>query len=74
MRLLKQLGAVAVVAIVGSQAVNAVQGNAWLTLVVGALAAALMVVAYRWVVRRTERRDVSELAGRGAVGGRSEAC
>jgi membrane protease YdiL (CAAX protease family) len=65
MRLVWQLLAVAAVAFLGGQAVNAV-GNPWLTLVLGALTAVLAVVVYRWVVRRTEHRPVTELAGPGA--------
>jgi uncharacterized protein len=68
MRLLKQLLAVAAVAFVGGQAVAAVQGNPWLTLVIGLLSAAAMVAVYRWVVRRTERRLPVELAGTRAAG------
>ena len=76
MRLVWQLLAVAAVAFLGGQAVAAV-GNPWLTLVLGALTAVLAVVVYRWVVRRTEHRPVTELAkpgaglalGRGALAG-----
>ncbi|GAA3769659.1 type II CAAX endopeptidase family protein [Plantactinospora mayteni] len=66
MRLLKQLGAVGAVALVGSLAVNAVQGNAFLTLGLGVATAALALLAYAWVVRRTERRAPTEVAGAGA--------
>lgn len=69
MRLIKQLGTVLVVGLVGSQAVAAAQGVAWLTVVLGALAAAAMVGSYAWVVRRTERRAPVEVARAGAVGG-----
>ncbi|WP_370970779.1 lysostaphin resistance A-like protein [Amycolatopsis sp. cg9] len=62
MRLLWQLPAVAAIAFLGGQAVNAVAGNPWLTLVLGAVTAVLTVVVYRWVVRRTEQRPVTELA------------
>ncbi|MBE1498565.1 membrane protease YdiL (CAAX protease family) [Amycolatopsis lexingtonensis] len=62
MRLLWQLLAVAAIAFLGGQAVNVVAGNPWLTLVLGALTAVLAVVVYRWVVRRTEQRPVTELA------------
>ncbi|NBH09822.1 type II CAAX endopeptidase family protein [Amycolatopsis sp. SID8362] len=62
MRLLWQLLAVAAIAFLGSQAANAVTGNPWLTLVVGTATAVLAVMAYRWVVRRTEQRPVTELA------------
>jgi membrane protease YdiL (CAAX protease family) len=68
-RLLKQLGAVLVVAVPGSIAVQAL--HAWghsfvLTLVVGVAIAALMIGMYRWVVRRTEHRSAAEVASAGA--------
>lgn len=66
MRLLKQLGAVFVVALVGSLALGAVDGSWLLTLVLGTATAALALVAYAWVVRRTEQRAPSELARDGA--------
>jgi CAAX protease family protein len=66
MRLVKQLVAVAAVALVGGQAVAAVRDNPWLTLILGAATAGLAVFAYRWVVRRTERRPVTEVDRRGA--------
>ncbi|MGW6131428.1 CPBP family intramembrane glutamic endopeptidase [Cellulomonas sp. NPDC055163] len=66
MRLLKQLGTVFVVALVGGQAVAAVDGS-WLgTLLLGTATAVLALVAYRWVVRRTEHRAPGELARDGA--------
>lgn len=61
MRLVKQLGAVAGVAVAGSAAVHAVQGSWPLAVAVGGAAAALMMLTYRWVVRRTEQRAVVEL-------------
>ncbi|MGW4500527.1 CPBP family intramembrane glutamic endopeptidase [Micromonospora sp. NPDC004336] len=61
MRFVKQFLAVAAVALVGGQGVAAVEGNFLLTLVIGAATAVLGVVAYRWVVRRTERREPTEL-------------
>ncbi|MEV4055916.1 CPBP family intramembrane glutamic endopeptidase [Amycolatopsis sp. NPDC049688] len=66
MRLVWQFLAVAAVAFAGSQVVSAVQGNPWLTLVFGVVTAVLTVVVYRWVVRRTEQRPVTELSGPGA--------
>jgi membrane protease YdiL (CAAX protease family) len=66
MRLLKQLGAVGVVAIAGSVSVGAVQWNTPLTLVLGVATAVLALLAYAWVVRRTERRAPVEVAVRGA--------
>jgi len=67
MRLVWQLLAVMAVALVGQQGVAAAQGNPWLTLAVGVLTAVVALVVYRWVVRLTERRQVVELGGRGAV-------
>ena len=67
MRLVLQLLAVAAVALVGSQAAAAVQGNPWLTLVVGLATAVLAVLAYAWVVRRTERRAPVEVGRSGAA-------
>ncbi|GAA1277880.1 type II CAAX endopeptidase family protein [Sphaerisporangium rubeum] len=66
MRLLKQLGAVAVVAFIGGQLVGAVRGVAWPALVLGGATAVLAVLAYAWVVRRTERREPVEVARTGA--------
>jgi len=66
MRLLKQLGTVFVVALVGSQAIAAVDGSWLLTLVVGTATAALALVAYAWVVRRTEHRPPTEVGRDGA--------
>ncbi|MFC7329088.1 CPBP family intramembrane glutamic endopeptidase [Marinactinospora rubrisoli] len=67
MRLVWQFAAVAAVAFLGGQGVMAVQGNPWLTLAIGLLTAVVSVPVYRWVVRRTEHRPVTELAGKGAV-------
>jgi membrane protease YdiL (CAAX protease family) len=61
MRFVKQLLAVAAVALVGGQSAAAVEDNFFLTLVIGAVTAVLGVVVYRWVVRRTERREPAEL-------------
>ncbi|GAB3966137.1 CPBP family intramembrane glutamic endopeptidase [Plantactinospora veratri] len=66
MRVLKQILAVLAVSLVGSQAVVAVQGNPWLSLALGMATAVAAVLVYGWVVRRTERRDVTELARAGA--------
>jgi membrane protease YdiL (CAAX protease family) len=66
MRLLMQLGAVALVAFAGSAIVGAVQWNAPLTLVLGLAAAVASLYVYAWVVRRTERRAPAEIALRGA--------
>ncbi|MEU6677421.1 CPBP family intramembrane glutamic endopeptidase [Streptomyces sp. NPDC046925] len=66
MRLVWQLLAVIAVAFVGGQGIAAVDGKPWLTLVVGLATAALSVFVYRWVVGRTERRPVTEMAWEGA--------
>jgi uncharacterized protein len=62
MRLLKQFGLVALVALVGSAGVNAVGWNVPLTVVLGLATAVLSLAAYAWVVRRTERREPVEVA------------
>ncbi|MEU7883329.1 CPBP family intramembrane glutamic endopeptidase [Microbispora bryophytorum] len=67
MRLLKQLVAVAVVAFAGGAITGAVQGNAFLTLVIGVAAAVLAVFVYARVVRWSERRAPVEVARKGAV-------
>ncbi|MFD6948775.1 CAAX protease [Nocardiopsis sp. TSRI0078] len=67
MRLVWQFLAVAVVALIGGQSLAAVQGNLWLTLAIGVLTAVLSVLVYGWVVRRTERREVTEIARKGVV-------
>jgi membrane protease YdiL (CAAX protease family) len=72
MRLVWQLLAVAAVAFIGSQGVAVVGANPWLTLVIGVLTAVAGVAVYRWVVRRTEHRPVTELdrPGAGLAAGR----
>ncbi|PSL48674.1 hypothetical protein B0I31_12461 [Saccharothrix carnea] len=66
MRLLFQLGAVAVVAFGGSAIVGAAQWNVPLTLLGGLATAVLSLYVYVWVVRRTERREPVEVTGTGA--------
>ncbi|WP_026922706.1 CPBP family intramembrane glutamic endopeptidase [Glycomyces arizonensis] len=66
MRLVWQLLATAPIALIGGRAAMALQENIWLTLLIGLATAALIVPVYRWVVRRTERREVTELAWEGA--------
>ncbi|WKU05368.1 CPBP family intramembrane glutamic endopeptidase [Micromonospora sp. HUAS LYJ1] len=66
MRVLKQVLAVAAAGLVGSRAVAAVQDDPWLTLLLGTATAVATLLAYRWVVRRTERREVTELTRAGA--------
>src|SRR5690348_12566457 len=67
LRLLAQLVTVSAVAAAGSVAVHAVNWNAPLTLVFGFATAALCLLAYAWVVRRTERRAPVEVAREGAA-------
>lgn len=67
MRFVWQLVAVVAASWAGGTAVQALEGNSWLTLVAGLASAALAVVVYRWVVGRTERRVVTEVAARGAT-------
>lgn len=62
MRFLKQLVLVAVVSLAGSAAVQAVGWNTPLTFVLGLVTAALVLAAYAWIVRRTERREPVEVA------------
>src|SRR5690348_14967815 len=69
MRLLKQLVVVAAIALAGSLAVAAVHWNTPLTLILGLATAALAILGYRWIVGRTEKREVTELARPGAVAG-----
>ncbi|MGW6207881.1 CPBP family intramembrane glutamic endopeptidase [Streptomyces sp. NPDC055089] len=69
MRVVWQLATLVAVAMIGGQCVAAVDGNPWLTLVLGLLTAVLAVPVYRWVVGRTERRPVTELSREGAVSG-----
>jgi membrane protease YdiL (CAAX protease family) len=67
MKLVWQILAVVVIAAAGGQAVNLLDDNPYATLALGLVVAVLSVLAYRWVVGRTESRPVTELQGRGAV-------
>ncbi|MFG1939146.1 CPBP family intramembrane glutamic endopeptidase [Micromonospora tulbaghiae] len=67
MRVVKQLLAVVAVSLVGSWTVVAAQDNAWLSLILGVATAAAAIMVYGWVVRRTEGREVTELARDGAA-------
>lgn len=67
MRLLKQLVPAAAVAYLGSLAVFAVEGNAFLTLLFGLATAALAVLVYGWTVRWSERREPIEVGTTGAI-------
>ncbi|MYY04005.1 MULTISPECIES: CPBP family intramembrane glutamic endopeptidase [unclassified Streptomyces] len=69
MRVVWQLLAVVAVWAIGGQCVSAVDGNPWLTLGLGLVTAVLALLVYRWVVGRTERRAVTELAREGAARG-----
>lgn len=70
MRLVLQLAAVTVVALIGGQAVSGGQeGNPWLTFVLGSLTCVLAVFVYGWVVRRTEHRPATEVGRQGAGAG-----
>ncbi|MEV7130880.1 CPBP family intramembrane glutamic endopeptidase [Streptomyces sp. NPDC093260] len=46
---------------------NGAKDNPWLSLLVGALTVAVMTFVYRWAVRRTENREVTELRGMEAI-------
>jgi membrane protease YdiL (CAAX protease family) len=67
MRFIAQLLVVVVVAAAGGQAVAAVEGNNWLTLILGLLTAVLALAAYAWIVRRTEKRAPEEVGRQGAA-------
>ncbi|GAA2426656.1 CPBP family intramembrane glutamic endopeptidase [Streptomyces glaucus] len=66
MKLVWQVLAVVAVGAVGGRSITAVQDDPWLSLLLGGLTAVLSVFVYRWVVGRTERRPVTELAREGA--------
>ncbi|MER7581840.1 type II CAAX endopeptidase family protein [Kitasatospora sp. NPDC097691] len=68
MKLVWQILAVVLAGAVGGQGAAAVQDDPWLSLLVGGLTVVLSVFVYRWVVGRTERRPVTELAREGAPG------
>ncbi|MCF2130527.1 CPBP family intramembrane metalloprotease [Strepomyces sp. STD 3.1] len=67
MRFVWQFLAVLAMYAIGGIAVNAVKENDWLTLVAGLTAAALAVLVYAWVVRRTEHRQALDVAREGAA-------
>ncbi|WP_030276890.1 CPBP family intramembrane glutamic endopeptidase [Streptomyces sp. NRRL B-24484] len=68
MKLVWQILAVVLACAVGGQGATAVQGDPWLSLLWGSLTVVLSVLVYRWVVGRSERRPVTELAREGASG------
>ncbi len=67
MRFVWQFLAVVAVYALGGGAVSAVEENDWLTLVLGVTVAALAVLVYGWVVRRTEHRPALDVAREGAA-------
>lgn len=68
MRIVIQLALIVLISAAGSAAMNAVKWNAPLTLIAGTATAALLLVAYRWVIRKTEHRTADELANPKAIG------
>lgn len=69
MRVVWQILAVVAVSLVGFQVVFRAEDNPWLALALGCLTAVAAVLVYRWVVGKTERRPVTEVARAGIVSG-----
>ncbi|GAA0281024.1 CPBP family glutamic-type intramembrane protease [Cryptosporangium japonicum] len=69
MRFILQFVVVVAVSAVGGQVAVGVQDQPWVSLVVGLVAAAAAAFVYGWIVRRTEKRDVTELDRSKATGG-----
>ncbi|MFF5075580.1 CPBP family intramembrane glutamic endopeptidase [Actinoplanes sp. NPDC000266] len=69
MKFLLQLVAIVVVSAVAGQAVALAGDNVWLSLAAGVAGAVLATLVYAWVVRRTEKREVTELSGPAAASG-----
>ncbi|MFH8490916.1 lysostaphin resistance A-like protein [Streptomyces longisporoflavus] len=67
MRFVWQFLAVMVMYAITGGAISAVKDNDWLSLVVGLASAALAILVYAWVVRRTEHRAAPDVAREGAV-------
>ncbi|GGV70784.1 CAAX amino protease [Streptomyces longisporoflavus] len=67
MRFVWQFLAVMVMYAITGSAISAVKDNDWLSLVVGLASAALAILVYAWVVRRTEHRAAPDVAREGAV-------
>ncbi|MEU5460005.1 type II CAAX endopeptidase family protein [Streptomyces althioticus] len=68
MRVVWQLITVVLVSMVAGQSVAAAEDNPWATLGLGLVASVLSVYVYAWVVGRTEKRAVTEVARKGAAG------
>ncbi|GAA4138137.1 type II CAAX endopeptidase family protein [Streptomyces tunisiensis] len=68
MRVVWQLLAVVLVSMVAGQSVAAAEDDPWATLGLGLVASVLSVYVYVWVVGRTEKRAVTEVDRKGAVG------
>ncbi|MBB4692889.1 CPBP family intramembrane glutamic endopeptidase [Paractinoplanes abujensis] len=69
MRFVIQLVAAVAVAFLAGQAVTATQDTVWPQLAAGVAGAVLAMLAYYWVVRLTEKREVTEAAAGPAAGG-----
>ncbi|MFJ7201199.1 MULTISPECIES: lysostaphin resistance A-like protein [unclassified Streptomyces] len=67
MRFAWQFLAVVALYAIGGNTVTAVKDNDWLTFALGLVMAALAVLVYAWVVRRTEHRQALDVAREGAV-------
>ncbi|MFH9329544.1 lysostaphin resistance A-like protein [Streptomyces althioticus] len=68
MRVVWQLITVVLVSMVAGQSVAAAEDSPWATLGLGLVASVLSVYVYAWVVGRTEKRAVTEVARKGAAG------
>lgn len=69
MRFILQLIAVVAVSAVGGQAVAATEDNIWLQLVLGLATAVAATLVYYWVVKLTEKREVTEASAGTAASG-----
>ncbi|MET7280667.1 CPBP family intramembrane glutamic endopeptidase [Kribbella sp. NPDC005582] len=67
MRLIKQLAVVLLISLIGGQLMAAADWNTPLALVIGFGTAVAALFGYRWVVGRTERREVTEVGRPGAA-------
>ncbi|MEV7076243.1 type II CAAX endopeptidase family protein [Streptomyces sp. NPDC093990] len=66
MKIILQIVVVFAVYAISGGVISGVKDNPWLSLPAGVLTVAAMVFVYRWVVKRTENREVTELQGKGA--------